>query len=72
MPVFLLEVRQVFDDWPERHFRERAWCTPLQAAALVDDPDLASSDPAAFDSQGRLIRRRVPSAARHRRTGDRI
>jgi 8-oxo-dGTP pyrophosphatase MutT (NUDIX family) len=43
VPVYVLEVRQVLDIWPERHVRRRAWHTPRRAAALVDDPDLAAA-----------------------------
>ncbi len=39
--VFLLEVEEELDEWPERHERERIWCTPQKAAASVDEPELA-------------------------------
>jgi hypothetical protein len=43
VPVYLLEVRQVLDIWPERDIRQRSWHEPRKAAALVDDPNLANA-----------------------------
>ena len=34
--VFLLEVREMLDDWPESSFRERRWMSTDEAARLVD------------------------------------
>lgn len=39
--VFLLEVEEELDEWPEQGERERVWCTPAKAAASVDEPELA-------------------------------
>lgn len=38
--VYLLEVTEIVDDWPETNERRRKWVTPRQAAALVDEPEL--------------------------------
>ena len=39
--VFLLEVHEELDDWPERDERERKWLTPTKAAESVVEPELA-------------------------------
>jgi 8-oxo-dGTP pyrophosphatase MutT (NUDIX family) len=39
--VFLLEVEEEMDDWPESLERERQWFTPGKAAAFVEEPELA-------------------------------
>ena len=39
--VFLLTVIEVLDSWPEQSERKRAWFTPANAAAAVDEPELA-------------------------------
>lgn len=39
--VFLLEVEDELDEWPESAQRERVWCTPRKAAKSVDEPELA-------------------------------
>jgi 8-oxo-dGTP pyrophosphatase MutT (NUDIX family) len=38
--VFALKVAIERDDWPERGQREKRWITIMQAADLVDEPDL--------------------------------
>ncbi len=38
--VFLLEVDEVLDDWPEKDQRERRWLTPAQAAMAVSESAL--------------------------------
>lgn len=38
--VYLLAVTEELADWPERQQRERAWFTPSEAAAKVDEPEL--------------------------------
>jgi 8-oxo-dGTP pyrophosphatase MutT (NUDIX family) len=38
--VFLLNVTQVCDQWPEDSFRERHWLTPGQAVARIEDRGL--------------------------------
>ena len=39
--VYLLEVQHELADWKEREQRDRRWMTPLEAAAVVDEDDLA-------------------------------
>lgn len=38
--VYLLEVEQLLEDWPERAQRERRWFTPAEAAAAVQEDEL--------------------------------
>jgi 8-oxo-dGTP pyrophosphatase MutT (NUDIX family) len=38
--VFVLQVSEVLDEWPERELRQRAWLSPAQAMARVDDRGL--------------------------------
>jgi 8-oxo-dGTP pyrophosphatase MutT (NUDIX family) len=38
--VYLLDVREELDDWPECQRRQRAWFTPSEAAAIVQEPEL--------------------------------
>ena len=38
--VFLMTVNDVADEWPEQAMRERAWLTPRQAAARLNDRGL--------------------------------
>lgn len=38
--VFPLKVIDVAAKWKERHERERKWVTPVQAARMVNEPDL--------------------------------
>ena len=38
--VYLLEVREELDIWPECKKRQRAWFTPGDAAAIVQEPEL--------------------------------
>ena len=40
--VFLLEVEQELDEWPESKERERVWCSPEKAAAAVAEPELGA------------------------------
>ncbi|MBS0639209.1 MAG: NUDIX hydrolase [Acetobacteraceae bacterium] len=40
--VFLLAVTRELDDWPERKQRRRQWFTAAEAAALVDEAELAA------------------------------
>lgn len=40
--VFALRVAEVLDDWPERTQRRRQWFTFAEAAALVEEEDLAA------------------------------
>ena len=39
-PLFLLEVEEVLEDWPERAVRRRTWQSAAAAAMMVDDPEL--------------------------------
>ncbi|MTJ80724.1 MAG: NUDIX hydrolase [Telmatospirillum sp.] len=38
--VFPLAVREILEDWPERHQRRREWMTPAQAAMAVEEAGL--------------------------------
>ena len=38
--VYLLEVREELETWPEARRRQRAWFTVADAAALVQEPGL--------------------------------
>jgi 8-oxo-dGTP pyrophosphatase MutT (NUDIX family) len=38
--VYLLEVREELETWPECKRRQRAWFTPGEAAAVVQEPEL--------------------------------
>jgi 8-oxo-dGTP pyrophosphatase MutT (NUDIX family) len=38
--VYLLEVREELETWPECEQRQRAWFTPSEAAAAVQEPEL--------------------------------
>jgi 8-oxo-dGTP pyrophosphatase MutT (NUDIX family) len=38
--VFLMQVTEVADDWPERSLRERRWVHPAEALRLLDDEGL--------------------------------
>jgi 8-oxo-dGTP pyrophosphatase MutT (NUDIX family) len=40
--VFALEVKKTTKDWPEKGQRELAWLPQAEAAAVVDDPELAT------------------------------
>jgi 8-oxo-dGTP pyrophosphatase MutT (NUDIX family) len=40
--VFAMEVTEVLDQWPEAHERARQWLSPADAAAHVDEPELAA------------------------------
>ncbi len=40
--LFPLRVTCELEDWPERHERERRWFTRSEAAAAVDEADLAA------------------------------
>ncbi|MCX7305821.1 MAG: NUDIX hydrolase [Hyphomicrobiales bacterium] len=40
--VFLLVVSEMLADWQESRSRRRAWLSPQEAAALIDEPELAS------------------------------
>ena len=39
--VFLLEVVEELEAWPEQGERKRVWLSPAKAAASVDEPELA-------------------------------
>lgn len=38
--VFVLQVTDAADDWPERELRQRAWLSPAQALARIEDRGL--------------------------------
>jgi 8-oxo-dGTP pyrophosphatase MutT (NUDIX family) len=38
--VFVLQVSEVADDWPERDMRQRRWLAPGQAVTMVEEPGL--------------------------------
>jgi 8-oxo-dGTP pyrophosphatase MutT (NUDIX family) len=38
--VYLLDVLEELDTWPECEVRQRAWFTPSEAAAVVQEPEL--------------------------------
>jgi 8-oxo-dGTP pyrophosphatase MutT (NUDIX family) len=38
--VYLLEVQEELDTWPECERRQRAWFTPSEAAEAVEEPEL--------------------------------
>jgi 8-oxo-dGTP pyrophosphatase MutT (NUDIX family) len=38
--VYAIKVRDVADDFPEAHRRDRAWVSPEQAASMVDEDGL--------------------------------
>ena len=38
--VFLMQVTEVADEWPERSFRQRRWVRPSEAISLIDDEGL--------------------------------
>lgn len=40
--VFAMEVTEVLDLWPEAHERTRQWLLPHEAAAQVNEPELAA------------------------------
>lgn len=40
--VFLLDVADELEHWPERHQRRRSWFTPQEASALVEEAELKS------------------------------
>ena len=40
--VFRLEVKRQVKTWPEKGQRQTLWCFPEQAAAMVDEPELAA------------------------------
>src|SRR5262245_40535630 len=38
--VYLLQVTEVWEHWPEEQFRERCWVTPLEAFARIEERGL--------------------------------
>jgi 8-oxo-dGTP pyrophosphatase MutT (NUDIX family) len=57
--VFLMEVTEMAQDWPEREMRQRAWVTPAGALERVDDPGLADVLRLAF---GKRMKVQIPSS----------
>jgi 8-oxo-dGTP pyrophosphatase MutT (NUDIX family) len=39
--VFLMRVERELADWPERGQRRRRWVSPVEAASMIQEPDLA-------------------------------
>lgn len=39
--VFLMEVSEVVQEWPERNFRQRSWVGPAGALERIEEPGLA-------------------------------
>ena len=64
--VYLLEVREELEVWPECERRQRAWFTPSDAAAVVQEPELQGVPAAApgRSRRHRLTRRRGNRARR--------
>jgi 8-oxo-dGTP pyrophosphatase MutT (NUDIX family) len=40
--VYLLAVEEAMSEWEESGRRERAWLSPVEASALIDEPELAA------------------------------
>jgi 8-oxo-dGTP pyrophosphatase MutT (NUDIX family) len=40
--VYLLAVEEAMSDWEESAKRKRAWLSPAEASALIDEPELAA------------------------------
>jgi 8-oxo-dGTP pyrophosphatase MutT (NUDIX family) len=40
--VYLLEVSEELQKWKETEKRQRAWLSPAQASALIDEPELST------------------------------
>jgi 8-oxo-dGTP pyrophosphatase MutT (NUDIX family) len=38
--VFLMNVHEAADEWPEHAFRQRSWLTPTQALVRIEDRGL--------------------------------
>jgi 8-oxo-dGTP pyrophosphatase MutT (NUDIX family) len=38
--VFIMDVTDVADDWPESRLRQRCWLRPAKALAQIEDPGL--------------------------------
>jgi 8-oxo-dGTP pyrophosphatase MutT (NUDIX family) len=52
--VFLMQVTEAAEDWPERQVRQRAWLTPEQALARIEDRGLRELIRAAASEQAEL------------------
>jgi 8-oxo-dGTP pyrophosphatase MutT (NUDIX family) len=50
--VFLMQVTEVYDEWPEQQARQRAWITFAQAIERIDDPGLRGMVQAALTGSG--------------------
>jgi 8-oxo-dGTP pyrophosphatase MutT (NUDIX family) len=57
--VFLFRVDQQLDDWPEKGQRETWWLDPAEAAALVNEGELAEVVRFALNLPQRLTRKAV-------------
>jgi 8-oxo-dGTP pyrophosphatase MutT (NUDIX family) len=40
--VFLMQVTEQLNEWPEQHQRQHAWCSPSRAARLVEQRELSA------------------------------
>jgi 8-oxo-dGTP pyrophosphatase MutT (NUDIX family) len=40
--VYLIDVTEELESWPEQHQRQRAWFSVADAAAAVEEPDLSA------------------------------
>jgi 8-oxo-dGTP pyrophosphatase MutT (NUDIX family) len=38
--VFLMDVTEAAEDWPERHVRQRCWLSPAEVLKRIEDPCL--------------------------------
>jgi 8-oxo-dGTP pyrophosphatase MutT (NUDIX family) len=38
--VYLMQVTEVLEDWPERNVRKRVWVSPDEAGELIEEPAL--------------------------------
>lgn len=49
--VFVMQVTEAADDWPERTLRQRDWLSPAQALRQIEDPGLRELIRAAVSSR---------------------
>lgn len=65
--VFLLQVTDIANEWPEKHVRERIWVTPTQALVRIDDRGLRAVLKATLLSSGAIDDRLVTPSIRRQR-----
>jgi len=51
--VFLMQVTEVAQDWPERSLRQRTWVSPVGALERIDDVGLTELLRATFENMSR-------------------